>query len=257
MTSRYEVTLGGVKMSSLNKNLLILDVSYSDPEISRQEYQIANLDGLDYGRKIYKRRSVTVTFELHIYSIADRNAACQAVKNWAKDGGTLLVNDRSGQYLTVECTQFPEINSVKNWTDPLTIVFSTVGNPYWNANSQKTLTISGTNPKGNLVLDGNIGNALVSADITANVAITSLQVAVGSTKIKLSNISVAAGKVVKIDYVKSRYMRIRVDSTSLMSKLDPQNSTDNLQATCGASNSVVVTASGKVTAVIKARGLFL
>lgn len=256
MTSRYEVTLGGVKMSSLNKNLLILDVSYIDPEISRQEYQIANLDGLDYGRKIYKRRSVTVTFELHIYSISIRNAACQAVIAWAKNGGTLQINDRAGQYLTVECTQFPEISSVKNWTDPLEIVFSTVGNPYWNANSQKTLTISGKSANGKLTLDGNAGNALVSVDVTAVAAITSLQVVVGNTKLKLTGINIAAGKTVKIDYISGRFLRIRVDSTSLLSKLDPSSS-DNLQAVCGSTNSVSVSASAKVTAAFKARGLFL
>lgn len=257
MKSRYEVTLGGKKLSSVNKNLLILDVQYGQPETSQQEYQIANLDGLDLGRKVYKRRTVTVTFELHIYGTAERNAACQAVTEWAMAGGTLRTSDRAGQYLTVECTQFPQINSVRGWTEPLTVVFSTVGIPFWRADTQKTLTINGKTAKGTLKMDGNAGKTLVSATITAKAALTSIQITVGSSTIKLTGISLAANKNLVIDYRNARYIRIRADGVSVLSKVDPKASTDVLEAACGASNSVTITASANITATITARGLYL
>lgn len=256
MTSRYEVTLGGKKLSSVNKNLLILDVQYGQPETSQQEYQIANLDGLDLGRKVYKRRTVTVTFELHIYGTAERNAACQAVTEWAMAGGTLRTSDRAGQYLTVECTQFPQINSVRGWTEPLTVVFSTVGIPYWQSDTKNALTISGTTARGTLKVGGNTGTTPVTVTITAKAMLRSVQITVGSSTIKLTDIRVPTSRTLEITYTKDRYLRVRANGENVMKNIDPASS-DTLLATCGASNAVTITASANMTAVLEARGRYL
>ena len=256
MTSRYEVTLGDVKMSTLDKDLLILDVGYPVPEYETDEYTIANLDGYDISDTRLKKQLVTVTFELHIYDTQKRNEACQKVNAWAQAGGTLKINDRKDQYLSVRCEQYASVESVRDWTAPLTLTFATVAIPYWQSTTQKVLTVSGASASGTLKMDGNTKEALVSVEVTANVAITAFEVTVGSTKIVLKDISVAKNKELIIDYKNSRFLRIRADGTSILKKLQPE-STDNLRAKCGTNVAVTMKASGKVTAVFKARGLWL
>lgn len=277
MRSRYRVSLGGVQLDSIDGNILILDVGHSFSGKQVTQNRIAGTDGYDTGDPYIEKTTVTITFELHIYNIIERNYVCQLVNKWAEAGGTLAANDRytitgiavdkktgaktyatEGQRLYhTRCEKYADIESARNWTDPLTLVFSSTYEPHWCSQTAKTLTLTGKSAKGTLKLDGNTGKSPVSVSVTANSAITAFQITVGNTVIKLPNTSVAAGKKLEIDYVRSRILRIRVDGKSVMSKLDPTSS-DQLLAPCGANTVVSIAASGgKVTAVITARGRWL
>ena len=144
MRSRYRISLGGVQLDTIDNDLLILDIGYTAPEVSTPEHRAADLDGVDCGDKYFSKQTVTVTFELHIYDVAQRNAVCQKVNEWAAAGGTLVTNDRAGQRLwNTRCDKFASIESARNWTDPLTLVFTTTYLPFWVSNEDKTLTLTG------------------------------------------------------------------------------------------------------------------
>ena len=244
-------------MDSLDSNLAILDVQFSEPKRNDTTQRVANLPGYTVSDTYVEDLTVTITFELHIYNIADRNAACQKVNAWAANGGTLTTNERPGQYLqNVRCVKFANINSSKNWTDPLTIVFSTTNSPYFRSNQQKTLTLTGKNTSGNLVLDGNTSESLVSVTATAAQTVKSIQFTVGSTTLKLTGLNIPASKQIIVDYTGNRILRIRGNGSSIMARLDPSSS-DNLLAKCGASTKVSVVSDGKVTAVFAGRGCWL
>lgn len=253
MISRYRVSLGGVQMDSLDANLVILDVGYDSvaPQISQE--RVAELDGYDYNGEYFEKTIVTITFELHIYGTKERNKACQKVNEWANSGGSLVISDRSGQYLSkVRCEKRANIESVRNWTDPLTIVFATTYVPHWLSNSEKTLSLSGASGSGTLKMDGNIGDAFVSVEATANAKITSAKFVAGSTQLELKGFELESGKKLIIDYVNGRYLRIRADGKSIMNKLQPTSS-DFLAVPCGA-NTKCSFSGGKMTVAFKARG---
>lgn len=256
MTSRYRVRLGNIQLDSLNKNILILDVAYSPFEKTVNKYATANLDGYDIQKTYIAQQKVTVTFELRIYNIAERNKVLQQINLWASAGGSLYVNDRDNQYLSVVCDEYAVLNSVRNWTDPLTLVFVTKHVPHWLSSKISTVTVSGKSGKGTLKLDGNIDSSLISVTITANESISSLQVVVGDTKLVLKKLSVASGKQIIIDYINARYLRIRADGKSVLSSLQPE-STDVLSAKCGTSTAVSISANNKITAVFSGRGKWL
>ena len=257
MITRYRVAVGGVQMDSLSDDLCILDVSYTSTEIQSPQNRSAGLDGYDKGQEYFEKQTVTVTFELHIYNTAKRNEACQKINKWASSGGSLTVNDRKDQRLVnIKCEKYASIESVRDWTAPLTIVFSTTYVPYWQSSTAKTLNLSGKSAKGTLKMDGNIGNALVAVTATAQATITSFQITVGDTKLKLTGLNIASGKQLIIDYQRNRYLRIRADGTNVMSKLDPSSS-DLLTAPCGVNTSVSITASNKMAYEVTARGLWL
>lgn len=266
MRTRYRIQVGGVQMDTLDKDLYILDIQYSGLQRDVRTQTAANLDGMMVAHTYDGKQTVTVTFELHIYDIAKRNAACQKVAAWAAAGGSLATNDRPDQYLrNVVCEQFPTIESARNWTDPLTVVFATTVTPYWLSTTAKTRNVTGKNFYAVLSLDGNVGSSLVNVTVTAKEKFTSLQITSGNTMLKLSGLNVTAGKQVVIDYVSSRYLRIRMGKTkngtftsegSLMANLDPASS-DNLLAECNADTRVSVVANGKVQVDISGRGQWL
>lgn len=256
MTSRYRVSLDGVQMDSLNKNILILDVSYSKVNKAVQQFTTANLDGYDIHDISYDRQTVTVTFELRVYDIAQRNEILQSINRWASSEHVLRTNDRKNQNLTVVCEEFAVVGSVRNWLDPLTLVFVSKQNPFWISDTAKTVTVSGKNAKSTLKMDGNIKSSLVSVDITTVDAVTSLKLIVGDTNLEFKKLSVAKNKKIIVDYLNNRYLRVRADGKSVLNKMQ-SSSTDNLMAVCGANTSVSVVSDGRVTAVFSGKGMWL
>lgn len=260
MISRYRISLNGNQLDEIDENLLILDISYSPAERNIRKQQTANLDGVSIGQTSLAQRTVTVTFELHIYNTAERNRVCQLVNDWANAGGKLVTNDREGQYLQdVICEQDCDIGSVRDWTAPLTVVLATTSNPYWISEEETILSMTGKSVSGSMELDGNVGSALVGLTVTATGPVTTLQITAGSSTLKLTGLTVSSGQKVAVDYVKNRYMRIRANGSSVMSSLEPSSS-DNLSIPCGKVSTISVTArngnaaANNVTAVFTARG---
>lgn len=257
MRSRYRISVGGVQMDTLDDNLLILDIAYPPPTFTANRNKAANVAGYEPDDEYLEQNSVTVTFELHIYDVAERNAVCQKVNEWARAGGDLKTNDREGQVLrNVRCDQYASIESARNWTDPLTLVFVTTYVPYWQSDKTVKLALSGASAGGTLKMDGNTKDALVTVEAKANTSIKNFSITVGSTKLEVTDIALANNQTLNIDYVHSRYLRIRANGKSVMNKLSA-DSTDLLTAPCGQNTPVSYIASGKMTVSIAARGLWL
>lgn len=253
MISRYEVALNDVLLSEVSENLLILDVHYTDPEITNSMVSLGNREGSFITRRRKERASVTIDFEIHEYDIAERQRVYQDIVSWAIGGGILTINDRPDMRLRCICENLPAISSVKNWTDSLSITFSAYAYPYWEDVEPVLVTLNGANARGSIHVSGNVGEAFVTAEITANEAISHLTVSVGNTSIQLTGISIPKNGVVKISYDDDAILSIKYGSTSLLSKRTPASS-DDLMAKCGATNSVSVVASNVVTARISVRG---
>ena len=262
MTTRYRVRLGTSHLDQLNANIAILNIEYSGLEFNQTQQNTANLDGNEIIDKKARRQTVTVTFELHIYDTAKRNAACQTINAWAEKGGELRTSDRSGQFLRVTCEQYAAINA-RDWTQPLTLVFATTGSPYWQSDTIKSKTLSGKNVSSTFTLDGNTSESMVSATITSKTGtVKSIKLTAANTTIELTGLSVAKNEYVDIAYTNYRYLRIRHYSTagknkgSILARLKATSS-DNLAIACGATSAIGVTADNTVSAVFKARGKWL
>lgn len=252
MISRYQVSLNDLPMSEINENLLILDVNYADPSYQIDSTMLGGLDGAYIISKTKESAVVTITFELHIYGIADRQAVCQQVVSWAKNGGILRINDRPEQRLECICTTFPVIDSAKNWTTPLTIVFTGYKTPYWEDETPSAITLSGRTASGNLYIPGNGKEALVSCSVLAKAPLTSIRLAVGANYIELTGINIPTNGTLTVDYV-DRVLRIRYGNTSLLANRTGLSS-DDLRAACGESCQVSVLASANVAVTFSARG---
>lgn len=256
MISRYEVVLNGESLAEIDENLLILDVNYPDHEYDIPVYTPGGSESSFVDEPKKGKASVSVSFELHVYGIAERQEALQKVIRWCKDGGVLQINDRPEQRLNVICEKIPALGSVRNWTDPMEIVFSAYGVPYWQDDTQTVATLQGSNTKGTIAVPGNVGNALFEVTVTANAAITYLTVTVGSNTITLDGISCPVNGKITLSHDKNGILSIKQGTQSLLSKRKAESS-DDIKAACGANSQIGVAASGNVKAVFSVRGCWL
>lgn len=283
---RYWVSLGGTRLDTLldkdyKDAVLVTDIQYAKPDISKTIETPGDLDGGLITRKYRQKASVTITFLLRIYDTAKRNKACQAVKTWASKGGVLRTSDRSDQVLLYSvCDEYPEIDSAKNWLDPLTMTFSSYTFPYWQDATESTITISGSSSSsGSITIPGNAPRAYTTIKATVtqgsikglSVTFNGAWIIVGAQKASDSLPSgaslVRANEYLLFDHDNDLHLRINhmdKDGKFLESWLPYRyyNSADELFATPGKSNSLKFTAVSsasayKVSLNLKARGAWL
>lgn len=254
MISRYEAWLNGVALSSVNPDILILDIEQSPANIRTETFATAKR----HGSRIYKRRfekaSVTIRFAIRKYDTADRRAVCSDVVRWAKNGGVLETNDRNGQRLRCVLDTVPVIASALRWTDPLTVTFTAYALPFWEEKNQSVLHMSGSNGEGTLYVPGDVDGAMIEATVTSNGSLSTLALSANGKTITLSGISVGSGGVVELAYNDEMVQSIKANGTSVLNK---RTGADDLVAVCGGTNTLGFTANANVDVNFKVRGLWI
>ena len=188
MITRYRFSIGSRQLDQMldtdyfsrairariKDKLVILNIGYTAPDFSRTIETAGDNDGGIITRTYRQKATVSVTFGLYIYNPQERFEACQYIKTQIRDGGTIQTSDRPGQALyNCVCEQFPEIDSARDWTAPLTMVFSAYAYPYWQSVSYDATRSINSTPSGTSMSITPSGNAPLSSPIilvTANVA---------------------------------------------------------------------------------------
>lgn len=254
MISRYEAWLDGVALSGVNPDILILDIEHAPVNVRTETFTTAKRNGSRIHRRYFERASVTIRFAIRKYGIDDRRAVCSDVVKWAKNGGVLNTNDRNGQRLRCICDTFPVVQSAMRWTDPFTITFTAYALPFWEEVEQSVLHLSGTSGGGQLFVPGNVDGAMIEATVTANAALTSLNLSANGKTMQLSGLSVASGGVIQLTYDDEMIQSIKADGVSILNK---RSGPDDLLAVGGEMNSFAFTADADVDVDFKVRGLWL
>lgn len=254
MISRYNAILNDVPLGNISSDILILDIKYQAPTFQDDTFAVAKRNGARLVDRIFQKTEVSVIFEIHAYGTKERQSICNDIVRWAKNGGVLETNDRDGQYLQCVCTGFPVIESVKNWTDPLTITFTAYAYPFWQEKIPSTMTLTGTTGSGILFVPGNVDNALVRARIKANASLSSVELTVNGRILSLTGLSVNANQIIEISYDENAIQSIKVGSTSL---LDKRSGVDDLLARCGERNTVAFSSNASADVTFDVKGMWL
>ena len=254
MISRYEAVLNGISLESISSDILIHDISHSPAEFRDDTFTVAKRNGSRLYRRYFSSSSVSIKFEIHSYSIAQRQAICDAVCVWAKNGGVLVTNDRNGQFLQCVCSEFPSVQSARNWTDELTVSFEAYTIPFWQESVVQNVSATGTSGSGTFWVPGSGDKTFVEVDILANASLSSVSLTVNGRTLNLSDLSVSSGSTIKIAYDTDGIQSIKVGTTSLLNK---RTGVDDLLADCAKYNTYSFTASASVTVTFKVRGLWV
>ena len=253
MRSRHEVYMDGIALSSIHPSILITDIAHSPAKKAIMTQQIANRQGMIVIDSRREEASVAVSFELRVYKAQQRQEVLQKIQQWC-NGKILETNDREGQRLHVICTDEPSMGSVTKWTSPLVVEFSAYEKPFWENKTYASCSMTGDDEESSLFVAGNAGYAYAEAVITPSETITELTVTVGDTTIELDDLSTS--DVIKIGYDEHGNQFIKAGNTSILGNRTPASS-DDLMLMCGKRTAVAVSADKSVSAVIKARGLWL
>lgn len=251
MASRFDATLNGVSLLQTVPGIIVVDIEYDPAEIEDVSMEKGSGHGLIVTKRRFKGASVIIRYDLSIYDPEARQMAIWAVQGWAINGGILRTSDRDGQRLKVRCSKPPSVGSALRWTNLLEVQFQADENPFWEADTESTTTIT---ESGNLTVGGVVDNAPVSATITSSSTIQQVTVTCGQTSMTLSGISVATGTSIVIDYDDNGFLRIKAGNTSLMQY---RTGSDDLLAPCGKRTTVSVSANVAVSCVLRARGRWL
>ena len=130
------------------------DIAVSPISLSPVARQRAIDFGADFVRMGGGSRTVTVTFALLEIDSAEREAALQAIRDWAVISGekTLELPHFENRHLECVCTTHPETSYRKWWENKLRVVFTCFSNPYWTSNELievpcgQTFSIGGSAP---------------------------------------------------------------------------------------------------------------
>lgn len=253
MRSRYEAVMDGIALSSISSNLIIRDIAHGVANPAIETASVAKRNGSFPINERQNGASVAITFELHIYSIAERQRVCQEVQRWAK-GHILETNDREGQRLNVKCTQYPSISSALRWRDPITMMFTAFEKPRWEEKTPSVVEVTGTSEESPLFVPGNAGKALVEVNIQPNATIENITVSVGNTAIALTDIEATTSDLVAIGYDEKGFLFIKQGNDSLMSH---RTGSDDLLAECGVINTVSIESDASATVTFTTRGLWM
>lgn len=253
MISRYEAYMDGNPLSHVNPNIIIKDFAHESAEVEYEVSAVTNRNGGIVTNSRQDGSSVTITFEIHEYSIQRRQQVCNDVIRWAR-GAILETNDRPGQQLHVRCVSFPRVESAMEWTSDLQMTFTAYEFPYWEEKTPAKLTLSGNSGEGTLFVPGNAGEAFTEVLITPNSTMANITLSVGNTAIALTGCGATTASPVRITQDQYGFIQIKVGNVSI---LDKRTGSDELLAECGVLNAISYTSSANVTVEFTVRGLWL
>ncbi len=251
MITPYDCTLNGAYLSRQGNRICVLDIREHAPKL-RTAAAALPCPGQHL---IYQTRdslSVEISFAIQEDNLRLRRQALQNVLAWAEKGGVLTISDRPGQQLAVICTALPTM-AAADWTEPLTLVFTTTRNPYWESTTLTQLTGSGS-----MTVPGTAQATPVDVLITNTGAdpITRLSLYSGTTYMIFEGITLPGGGEFRLT-VQDGLLVATVNGSSVLSCRTPASS-DLLMIPCGQSASVSALAdAGIMLATFTARGRYV
>jgi len=260
MKSRFDATLAGRKLTAAVPEARVLDIKYTPATIADSMYKTGYGSFATMTDRKYSGAAVQIEVEIHEYDPEVRNAACQALMQWAIKGGVLKTSDRPEQRLNVVCSNAPAIASALKWTDRVSVQFTAAENPFWVADTPQQFTLAGPG-SWSLSVDGCVDKARVTATIKSGTktasgsAITSFSLKCGSTTITLSGINVAKRDSIVIGYDGHGFLSIKTGSGTNLMKY--RTGADELLMDCGKTSTVKITCNTAVTCVMEVRGNWL
>lgn len=258
MMTRYEAWLNKKSLSAVDPSVYILDIAYGSPRFAIDTADKPGRNGQYVTGRNARNSSVVITFEIHEQDTERRQEVCRRVQAWAMGGGVLTTRDRRGQRLCVICEDPAAISSALKWTQPLKITLTAYEQPFWEDEYPRSATVSGTGAETTLYVPGFGAQTRVEATVknSSGSTIDALTLTAGGTTMRFEGLALASGETLDIDYDENGLLRIRVGDVSKMSCRTAE-SDDDMMLSTGEGSTVSVSAEASVTAVFRARGLYL
>lgn len=257
MTSRFDVWLDGISLTSFHPGVYITDIKQTPVNFADTRVSVGKKDGSILQRRALEQLDYTVTFMLREYNPMARQNALDAIIAWAMTGGRLTDNAHQDKFLDVICTAPPRIESALRWTDDLTITFTAYGMPYWQDTDPPSMTYTGSGGGGAVFGKGNAADCVVYGTVKATGgALTDLEVRAGSSVMTFSGMTVTQNGTVTFGY-DDHYIYCVKWGTASQTRRRSGESSDELRVPMQTESQIAITANTTVQATFYVRGLYL
>lgn len=250
--NNFDCTLNGVSLSGMHERICILDIAEDAPRMHETTLPLHS-----GGQRVLTRErqslSIRVRFAIHEERPALRSAIAASIRAWAADSGYLTISARPGQRLHVSCTETPAFSG-NDWTEELTLVFTSTHTPYWEDAEH-------TSAKGSsavsLTVPGNAESTPVEVIIlnTTSAAVTEVTIHCGSKYVTFENINLPSGGQLVVSRVNGAFTA-KLDGSSILHRRT-MDSADELLAPCGQTATLYVSPSQGMYAFYNVRGRYL
>ena len=246
----HDCALNGASLSEVDERICVLDVREDTPRLRPTTFPLPQ--GGQTLSPVRESLTVRISFAIHEEDHARRWALLNAVRAWAMTGGILTLAARPGQQLAVLCTEFPAMSS-EDWTETLTLGFTTTRCPFWEDAEATVLT---TDSASTLAIPGTADFAPVSVTVTntGSEAATRLSLQCGATWLIFEDICLPAGSKCYVE-VRDGLLSAFIDGESILPSRTPA-SADLLLAPCGKSCPVQAMTTQALPAIWEARGRY-
>ena len=252
MTTQFDCALDGILLSSLDESICVLDIREDAPKL-RTTSLIQYPEGHRLLQQQRESLSVQIRFSIHEEDPIRRREVAQAVHAWAAKGGLLTSSDRPGQQMAVLCTGYPA-TAAEDWTEVLTLVFTSARVPYWEDAELTAVVGSGTMT---LTAPGTAKSTPVDVQIVNNAGmpLTKLMIRCGDTQMAFDGIEFTAGSSFLLTQSTGTLIA-RIGGKSVLPCRTP-DSDDALLVPCGTSCTVSASADGALQTGFAVRGRYV
>lgn len=254
MKTYFDIAVNGEWLSAVHESVMVSDAR----ETEKRRTEAAQKPvwfGSRFVRSARESLSVTVSFAIAERDPQRRMEVLKLVQDWAVAGGPVEVSYRNGQQLHAVCDTPPTLASANKWTDALEVVFTAYDVPFWidTVETRSVITqIGSIRPGGSPLL----GVCDVAVTNTGDQTISHVEIATDSARMVFDGISLPSGGVLEIVHNEKWVLAARIAGRSVLVNRTEQSS-DDMYLFCGTTNHISVAANGSVSAVFKARGVYL
>lgn len=251
----YDVRYNNVSIKDASGAIQVVDVS----EITPKEKVTTVAAGLSHGTRLLRRiresLTVTMTFVIREKDLAARAAAYDRVLQWAGGAGWLSISDRPEQMLYIDIAEFPTMGSAKGWAGEITANFTAYSRPFFESAfpAIASVTTASKSASVSILPPGNAEECLLEAEIKAGATCNTLTIQTGKSTISFASLGLSNGQTLTVGHTDDGLLQMKIGETSVMAKRT-EDSSDDLLATPGQTNTVKFTSSGACTATFSTRG---
>lgn len=268
----FEAMLGSVAFSSLSgkeDELVLVDIVEEEAKMDTQTVPLGLKSGMM--RTVNRRKSLSVKlkFCIRTQDVERRAALRDAVAAWAAKGGALKTNTRPGKILDVVADVPPALASSGKWTDELELTLTAYEIPYWQSEKMTSVSFfaqpldSGGYWIADLINpDGNAGEAELNAMIyhIGTGPLTRMKITCGDTFFEFDGLDIQPDSVITITYesgILSVLDFTQLEGDNSLLKYRTAESSDDLIATSGVDNQLIIEADQQLKGNIYTRGRWL
>lgn len=221
--SLFDVTLGGVALSTLSDKIYIRDIIEEPYEEEIFKASKAYYAGQRVSKKVRRALSVRVVFVVRERNPQKRAEIFDSIASWAESDRTLYVNYRTitrvtesgytyteGRRLSrVVVTEPPAITSANKWTQDVAITFTAFDVPYWEDESKYGYSFAANTLDifSRYLYSGNIYNrGTAESPVTMRITndsssqLQSMNIRCGNSWFYFENLDIDPGAGLEIDY---------------------------------------------------------